>query len=185
MKFFIKNIMLKLLKFWHRDLFLRKYGRWLQIIFSAGYIVFGTVSLAEEDLNAGALHIVSKAGDYSAQIYIKEEEKGTVSDKEKKRDKERSEIGMGETVTLTLAGKPQLISDVSKVKWSIEKGEKLVYFNGPTTGTKTVTLIVKNDLKEKGEVKVNVTIDNGGCLQLGLPDQQNLGININLIKGKL
>lgn len=160
--------MLELLRFWHRNPFLRKCGRWLQVVFSAGYIVFGTVSLAEEDLNAGALRIVSEAGDCSAQIYIKEEENGPVSDEDKKKDKERSEIGMGETVTLTLVGKPQLIGDVSKVKWSIEKGEKLAYFNGPTTGTKTVTFIVKNDLKEKGEIKVKVTIENGGCLQLGL-----------------
>ncbi len=160
--------MIESFKFWNCATFLSKCGKWLKIIFCAGYMMSGTISLAEEDLNTGALRILSETGDCSAQIYIKEEETGPVSDEEKKKDKERREIGMGETVTLTLVGKPQLIGDVSQVKWLIEKGGNLAYFNGPTTGTKTVSLIVRNNLKEKGEIKIKVVMGNGRWLELAL-----------------
>lgn len=160
--------MFKSLKFGDCVTSLKKYGKWIQIFLLTGCMASGTVSLGEEDLNAGALRILSETGDYSAQIYIKEEEKGPVSNEEKKKDKARSEIGMGETVTLTLAGKPQLIGNVSEVKWSIEKGANLAYFNGPTTGTKTVLLTVRNDLTKKGDIKIKVIMGNGGELQLAL-----------------
>ena len=56
------------------------------------------------------LRIESQAAEYSAQIYIQEEEKGSVPEKEKENDQKRKKLGIGETVILTLVSdKPQLI----------------------------------------------------------------------------
>ena len=71
------------------------------------------------------LRIESQAVEYSAQIYIQEEEKGSVPEKEKENDQKRKKLGIGETVILTLVSdKPQLIGDPSQIEWTIEEGEK-------------------------------------------------------------
>ena len=48
------------------------------------------------------LRIESQAAEYSAQIYIQEEEKGSVPEKEKENDQKRKKLGIGETVFLIL-----------------------------------------------------------------------------------
>ena len=75
------------------------------------------------------LRIESQAAEYSAQIYIQEEEKGSVPEKEKENDQKRKKLGIGETVILTLVSdKPQLIGDPSQIEWTIEEGENLASF---------------------------------------------------------
>ena len=62
------------------------------------------------------LRIESQAAEYSAQIYIQEEEKGSVPEKEKENDQKRKKLGIGETVFLILVSdKPQLIGDPSQI----------------------------------------------------------------------
>ena len=75
------------------------------------------------------LRIESQAAEYSAQIYIQEEEKGSVPEKEKENDQKRKKLGIGETVFLILVSdKPQLIGDPSQIEWTIEEGENLASF---------------------------------------------------------
>lgn len=75
------------------------------------------------------LRIESQAAEYSAQIYIQEEEKGSVPEKEKENDQKRKKLGIGETVILTLVSdKPQLIGDPSHIEWTIEEGKNLASF---------------------------------------------------------
>lgn len=63
------------------------------------------------------LRIESQAAEYSAQIYIQEEEKGSVPEKDKENDQKRKKLGIGETVILTLVSdKPQLIGDPSQIE---------------------------------------------------------------------
>lgn len=125
-----------------------------------GLHAYSAISRAEEDLDAGSLHIMSETVKYSAKIHIKEEEGGQISDKEKEEDKMRKELGIGERVKLTLEGKPDLIGDVSKISWSIKEGDDLGSFRTQVTGTKTVLLDIKQDLKKAGNLKVEVVVES-------------------------
>lgn len=136
-------------------LFSKKFGKWCFIISVLG--IFPGIPLqAKEGLN-----IKSEAGEYSAQIYIQEEEKGFVSEKEKKNDKERKKFGIGETVFLTLtADKPQVIGDPSQIEWIIEEGNSLASFQEEDNSS-IKTLIIKSDLSEGGEIVVKAVTEEG------------------------
>lgn len=126
-------------------------------------IFSGTSLLAKE-----ILRIDSETGDYSAQIYIREEEEGSVPEKDKENDKKRKKVGMGETVFLTLtADKPQVIGDPSQIEWTIEKGENLASFQDEDTSV-IQTLIIKNDLSKGGEIVVKATTEEGREAKINL-----------------
>ena len=100
------------------------------------------------------LRIESQAAEYSAQIYIQEEEKGSVPEKEKENDQKRKKLGIGETVFLILVSdKPQLIGDPSQIEWTIEEGENLASFQNKSNSV-IQTLIIRNDLSQGGDITV-------------------------------
>ena len=66
---------------------MKRYRKWV-LVSLALCTILGEFSLAqEENLDEGSLRIISEAGDYSAQIYIKAEEQGSVSLKEREHEK--------------------------------------------------------------------------------------------------
>ena len=92
------------------------------------------------------LRIESQAAEYSAQIYIQEEEKGSVPEKEKENDQKRKKLGIGETVFLILVSdKPQLIGDPSQIEWTIEEGENLASFQNKSNSV-IQTLIIMTEI---------------------------------------
>lgn len=107
------------------------------------------------------LRIESQAAEYSAQIYIQEEEKGSVPEKEKENDQKRKKLGIGETVILTLVSdKPQLIGDPSQIEWTIEEGENLAFFEDRDK-SETTTLIIRKDISAGGPITIKATTEEG------------------------
>ena len=107
------------------------------------------------------LRIESQAAEYSAQIYIQEEEKGSVPEKEKENDQKRKKLGIGETVFLILVSdKPQLIGDPSQIEWTIEEGENLASFQNKSNSV-IQTLIIRNDLSQGGDITVKAVTEEG------------------------
>ena len=107
------------------------------------------------------LRIESQAAKYSAQIYIQEEEKGSVPEKEKENDQKRKKLGIGETVILTLVSdKPQLIGDPSQIEWTIEEGENLAFFEDRDK-SETTTLIIRKDISAGGPITIKATTEEG------------------------
>lgn len=107
------------------------------------------------------LRIESQAAEYSAQIYIQEEEKGSVPEKEKENDQKRKKLGIGETVILTLVSdKPQLIGDPSQIEWTIEEGENLASFQEEDNSV-IQTLVIRNDLSQGGDITIKAVTEEG------------------------
>ena len=107
------------------------------------------------------LRIESQAAEYSAQIYIQEEEKGSVPEKDKENDQKRKKLGIGETVILTLVSdKPQLIGDPSQIEWTIEEGENLAFFEDRDK-SETATLIIRKDISAGGPITIKATTEEG------------------------
>lgn len=144
---------------------------WLRCMLLTGCVLSAFILHAEEeeeDENSGALRIISETAEYSAAIYIREEEEGAVPKEDKDEDKKRNTIGIGEVFTLTLNGKPQLIGKVSKLKWSITTGENLAKFDGPDEGTRKVRLITSNNVSSGGTVTAQVTMESGDTKEISL-----------------
>lgn len=137
------------------------YGRVLLIICVTLSITICGVALAEEELDSGPLRIDSETEAYSAKIYIQEEEQGSVPEKAKEKDKTRKQIGMGESVTLTLNGKAFLIGDVSKISWTIQEGAHLGAFKDEPTGQRSVMVKMYDNLTKDGKMKVEATTELG------------------------
>lgn len=158
------NLAIKLMTVFFKKsvLFSKNYGKWCFIISVSG-IFSGTPLLAKEILS-----IESEAGEYSAQIYIREEEEGSVPEKEKENDKKRKKFGIGETVFLTLtADKPQIIGDPSQIEWIIEEGNSLASFQEEDNSI-IKTLVIKNDILEGGEIIVKAVTEEGREAKISL-----------------
>lgn len=95
------------------------------------------VDLEEEE--SGALSVEMETKEYSADIHL-----GNTTDR--KTDKERKEIGVGEQVLLTLTGKP--LADLIEIEWSLEEGrEKYIEMS---KGTKGQTMEIRCEMKKDG-----------------------------------
>ena len=79
-----------------------------------------------EEEDSGALRIETETEEYSADIYL-----GNTDDR--KADRERKTIGVGERITLTLTGKP--LGNVDELEWNlVEDGDKYVEMPEETKG---------------------------------------------------
>lgn len=125
---------------------------------------------------SSGLFLTSKTALPSAAIYVRErdgkdqgasqgkdennERKMTKpSEQEKKDDRARRVLGIGETVTVTLKGKPSLIDPIKDIQWSIDKGRDLLepIDEMALKGVTELSLSVKATLT-KDKVKENIQI---------------------------
>lgn len=138
---------------------------WFRCMLLTGCMLSSSILLAEEDgeadENAGSLRIKSETAENSAAILIREEEEGSIPEKDKEEDKKRKTIGIGEYIKLTLNGKPQLIGKVSKLKWSITAGEGFAEIKDEKEGVRSVTIQAKNDTSSGGKVTAQVAMESG------------------------
>ena len=144
------------------DALFKKYLHCLIFLWFGGGTLLGCFcSQAEEpmpDGDTGALSIESKTALYSADCYITGEEN--------EDDKKRSSIGIGESFTLTLTGKP--MGDIKKLTWAFVSGKELVEEIGEDKlkGTAKITLSVRKDLtpdllKNQSSITLKVTTSEG------------------------
>lgn len=71
---------------------------WLRCMLLTGCVLSASILLAEEeDENAGSLRIISETAEYSAAIYIREEEEGSVPKDDKDEDKKGAPLESGNT----------------------------------------------------------------------------------------
>lgn len=144
------------------DALFKKYLHCLIFLWFGGGTLLGCFcSQAEEPLpdgDTGALSIESKTALYSADCYITGEEN--------EDDKKRSSIGIGESFTLTLTGKP--MGDIKKLTWAFVSGKELVEEIGEDKlkGTAKITLSVRKDLtpdqlKNQSSITLKVTTSEG------------------------
>lgn len=148
-----------------------KYLRYRYVAFAIGCLLsIGQLPAQEgdEDENSGSLRITSETAEYSAAIYIREEEEGSVPKEDKEEDKKRNTIGIGEFVKLTLNGKPQLIGKVSKLKWSITAGEEFAEITDEKEGVRTVTIQAKKNISSGGTVTAQVAMESGDTKEFSL-----------------
>ena len=140
----------------------KKYLHCLIFLWFGGVTLLGCFcSQAEEPLpdgDTGALYIESKTALYSADCYIKGEEN--------EDDKKRSSIGIGESFTLTLTGKP--MGDIEKLTWEFVSGKELVKENEENDfkGKTEITLTARKDLtpdqlKNESSIELKVTTSEG------------------------
>lgn len=140
----------------------KKYLHCLIFLWFGGVTLLGCFcSQAEEPLpdgDTGALSIESKTALYSADCYIKGEEN--------EDDKKRSSIGIGESFTLTLTGKP--MGDIEKLTWEFVSGKELVKENEENDfkGKTEITLTARKDLthdqlKNESSIELKVTTSEG------------------------
>ncbi|MCC8148780.1 hypothetical protein [Akkermansia sp.] len=111
---------------------------------------------AQDDAgHSGALEIKTKTESLSANFHL-----GKTNDEE--ADRKRTKIGIGETVTLTLTGKPK--GDISKLKWEITSGEKYAKLRKKSNGSVETQLRANTDIKwpngipDKSTFDVTVTV---------------------------
>lgn len=79
--------------------------------------------IADDDESTEIMELVSETTNYSANITRKK----NATEEEKKTDKERTRIGIGEEVTITLISKkPSLLEPKDKIQWKVKKGEELL-----------------------------------------------------------
>ena len=89
-----------------------------------------------EEEDSGALRIETETEEYSADIYL-----GNTDDR--KADRERKTIGVGERITLTLTGKP--LGNVDELEWNlVEDGDKYVEMPEETKGKISIVVTAKN-----------------------------------------
>lgn len=152
------------------DSLFRKYFHHLNFLWFGGIMLLGCFcSLAEEPLpdgNTGALSIESETTLYSADYYIKGEEN--------EDDKKRSSIGIGESFTLTLTGKP--MGDIEKLTWEFVSGKELVEeseedkHKGKTKITLTARKDLKPDqLKNQSSIELKVITSEGRTVTMQNP----------------
>lgn len=152
------------------DSLFRKYLHCLIFLWFGGAMLLGCFcSLADEPPpggDTGALSIESKTTLYSADCYIKGEEN--------EDDKKRSSIGIGESFTLTLTGKP--MGDIEKLAWEFVSGKELVEESEESEfkGEKKITLTVRKDLtphqfENQSSIKLKVTTSEGRTVTMQNP----------------
>ena len=89
----------------------------------------------------GALRIETETEEYSADIYL-----GNTDDR--KADRERKTIGVGERITLTLTGKP--LGNVDELEWNlVEDGDKYVEMPEETKGKISIVVTAKKRLQRE------------------------------------
>lgn len=131
-------------------------------------IALSPIRAQDEDSGSGSPVIESLTEENSADIFIREGEGENVSDEEKLTDRKRTDIGMGENVTLTLTGKPQLIGDESKLKWNITQGAQLAQLDNGADGKKAVKILVGKNLAGGGALTVEVRMESGETQKIDL-----------------
>lgn len=116
--------------------------------------------------DTGALSIESKTTLYSADYYITGEEN--------EDDKKRSFIGIGESFTLTLTGKPK--GDLKELTWKFISGKELVEEIGEKNlkGKTKITLTARKDLtldqlKGHSGINLKVTTNEGHIVAMQNP----------------
>jgi hypothetical protein len=152
------------------DSLFKKYLHCLIFLWFSGVILLsGSYSLADESLpdgNTGELSIESKTTLYSADCYIKGEEN--------EDDKKRTSIGIGESFTLTLTGKP--MGDIEELTWEFVSGKELVKESEEDKfkGKKKITLTARKDLtpdqlKNQSSIELKVTTSEGRTVTMRDP----------------
>lgn len=141
-----------------------------------GLILLGYsgISWGDEPLgseSSGALAIESKTALYSANIHIKGE---NATEEEKNDDKKRNSVGIGESFTLTLTGKP--LGDLKELTWEFVSGKELVEETDPDAfkGKTFLQLAARKDLtpeqlKNHSGVKLTVTTGEGRVVPMKNP----------------
>lgn len=141
---------------------------------------FITLSAKGKDEESSSLKITSYTENNSADINIQEEkdkENGTntVTDEMKNKDYERSTVGTGEVILLTLEGKN--IGNPQKVTWTITEGKEYASFlstraRSSNSGSATTTLVIgptatsncsviveaKNEFEEKATKSFSICV---------------------------
>lgn len=115
-----------------------------------GFGCLKSVWADDETKNSGALVIETKTNQFSADIYL-----GNKTDKE--ADRKRNKIGIGETITLSLTGKPK--GDIGKLQWEITKGGQYAELekrhNGKTRVKLRAKKRIKPDMNDSGDIQKN------------------------------
>ena len=111
---------------------------------------------AQDDAGySGALKINTKTESLSADFHL-----GHTRDEE--IDRKRTRIGIGETVTLTLTGKPK--GYISKLQWEITEGKQYAKLKKKSNGSVETQLRASSDIKwpngtpDKSTFDVTVTV---------------------------
>lgn len=106
-----------------------------------------------EEEDSGALRIETETEEYSADIYL-----GNTDDR--KVDRERKTIGVGERITLTLTGKP--LGNVKEIEWKAEEnGEEYVEMPQKTRGELSITVTARKRLRQGGFAVIQAITSEG------------------------
>ena len=106
-----------------------------------------------EEEDSGALRIETETEEYSADIYL-----GNTDDR--KADRERKTIGVGERITLTLTGKP--LGNVKEIEWKAEEnGEEYVEMPQKTRGELSITVTARKRLRQGGFAVIQAITSEG------------------------
>lgn len=112
---------------------------------------FSRVGADEE--GSGALRIETETEEYSADIHL-----GNTTDR--KADKERKKIGVGEKMTLTLTGKP--LGNVDELEWNLkEGGDKYIEMPEETKGKVSIIVTAKRRLQQGGSATIQAITSEG------------------------
>lgn len=112
---------------------------------------FSRVGADEE--GSGALRIETETEEYSADIHL-----GNTTDR--KADKERKKIGVGEKMTLTLTGKP--LGNVDELEWNLkEDGDKYIEMPEETKGKVSIIVTAKRQLQQGGSATIQAITSEG------------------------
>lgn len=113
-----------------------------------------------EEEDSGALRIETETEEYSADIYL-----GNTDDR--KADRERKTIGVGERITLTLTGKP--LGNVDELEWNlVEDGDKYVEMPEETKGKISIVVTAKKRLQRDGSATVLAVTSEGRKVKVTL-----------------
>ncbi|MFQ7534574.1 MAG: hypothetical protein ACLRPT_05275, partial [Akkermansia muciniphila] len=106
------------------------------------------------------MRIETETEEYSADIYL-----GNTDDR--KADRERKTIGVGERITLTLTGKP--LGNVDELEWNlVEDGDKYVEMPEETKGKISIVVTAKKRLQRDGSATVLAVTREGRNVKVTL-----------------
>lgn len=119
---------------------------------------FSFADVEEED--SGTLRIETETEEYSADIYL-----GNTADR--KADRQRKTIGVGEQVRLTLTGKP--LGDVEQLEWNlVEDGDKYIKIPKKTKGELSIMVTARKRLQQGGAATIQAITDEGRKVKVTL-----------------
>lgn len=100
--------------------------------------------------------IEPRAEKLTAQFYI---DGGVDGAEAAEENRKRTKYGIGESLTLTVAGKPNLIGDESEITWHIKDTDSMVtpMEEENLVGTKELKIVFKDSVPHDGTVVVTVT----------------------------